>query len=184
MIRPREIRSFPAVKDYTEKQLSPNDEFFYAPYLGSNQTMVIIDLLDRIKPKRVLEYGAGYSTVFFPSFFPSTKWIAIEHNDFFTDAIKELMPDNVSLYIEPIHNHYVRLGEYFKNQDGPFDFIFVDGERRPECIELAPRIMNDGAVILMHDAPTTDEPIMVNGRDVRENFREHGLCHGLWWARR
>lgn len=196
IIKPRSIKDFPSLAVCPNPKI-PDGNFFYRPYLGDNQTLIILDLLRRLKPKRCFEYGAGYSTAFFPWFFPETEWISVEHLNFFVEEIKIFCYRNTRLVTREIWNGYP---EAITIEGTNFDFVFVDGERREECIELAAHCMNPGGVIIRHDAGVKDEPMILRyglpendanykkgnficyGQDARRNFRQHGVESGLWWG--
>ncbi len=178
MIIPRNLRSFPSLADVKDPEM-PTDSWFYKPYLGDNQIVVISDLLMRLKPKMCLEWGSGFSTVFFAGMTPDSKWISIEHHPYFHEIIKKNKPDNVFMILEPIWDRYIEIA---KDSNLTFDFVFVDGERRPECIKYAADIMRDGAILIQHDAGIEDSPIMVGDEDVRFRYRKHGIVEGMWWG--
>jgi predicted O-methyltransferase YrrM len=178
MIIPRKIKSFPSLADVKEPEM-PTSEWFYKPYLGENQVVILCDLLMRLRPKTCLEWGSGFSTVFFAGLTPEAKWISIEHHPYFHEIIKACKPDNVFMILEPIWQRYIEIA---KDSGLMYDFIFVDGERRPECIKFAADLMKDGSVIVQHDAGPEDKPIMVGTEDVRFRYRKHGVIDGLWWG--
>lgn len=179
-ILPRKVESFPSLHNNPEPKL-PDETFFFRPYLGDAQTLVILDLLERLNVKKVFEYGAGFSTIFFARMFPNCKWDAVEHHPYFSRKLSHLLPKNAVIHEEPIFGGYVEIAGHF---EPPYDFIFVDGERREDCIAYAHKVMRPGAVLMRHDAGLTDEPIMVNGEDVRKYYKEHGIIEGMFWALR
>jgi hypothetical protein len=180
MIHPREIKDFPSLHD-TPDPVLPDDNFFYRPYIGDSQTLTILDLLYRLKPKACLEYGSGFSTVFFASLI-QCPWISIEHHPYFHKAIQQYLPPNVISVNEEIwasNDWYIRAGErYFRD----YDFVFVDGERREQCVAFADSIMRKGGVIIKHDSGDIDVPIPFNDVDVRCHYKQHGVINGLWWG--
>lgn len=178
MIIPRAIKNFPSLADIKEPPM-PTDEWFYKPYLGDNQIVVLSDLLMRLKPKTCLEWGSGFSTTFFAGMTPGANWISIEHHPYFHEIIKKHKPENVYLLLEPIWERYIEIS---KDSNLVFDFVFVDGERREECIKFAADLMRDGAIIMRHDAGAEDVPLMVNDEDVRFRYRKHGIIEGMWWG--
>jgi len=183
-MRPREVRNVP---EYSTKENTPlpNENFFYRPWMNDLQSMVMIDLLYRLKPKRCLEYGSGFSTCLFPKFIGDAPWFSVEHLDYFIWVIKDFVPKNVELHLKPPDISYISIGKELADKHGKFDFILVDGDYplRNACIELAPSIMNPGGILMRHDAPPENIPVIFNGKDLREAFSEHGICHDFWWAR-
>lgn len=181
-IKLREIRSSPEYPESLPNFEPPSDSFFYRPYLGDNQTLMILDLLERLKPKKCFEWGAGWSTVFFPRLFPEAKWISVEHKPFWIKVLDpHLLPNSIIILREKLEDYVNEPLKWI--QDRPFDFVFVNGEKRKECVKVSSTILREGGIVLKHDT-NADEPIIVNGEDVRDQFDEHGLIQGLWWARK
>lgn len=189
-LKVRAVKTFPSLHDIKSPPL-PDEKFFYRPYLSDEQTIAILDILYRLKPNKCFEYGAGYSTVFFSKYINNVKWISVEHLQCFIDFIKKDIGDNVLLIHQNLPNKEVKeLSENkYSNEilnhlsDGLFDFIFVDGEHRPECIKTAFSALNKGGILILHDWPYP-EPIMYNGEDLRSIFEEHGCENSFWWGRK
>lgn len=161
----------------------PSDSIFYAPYIGDRQTITILDVLERLKPRKCFEWGSGWSTVFFPRFFPNAEWISVEHLAGYVKILTPHLPPNAIILPRPIHGNYVSDAlNWVKGQ--PFDFVFVDGERRRDCLKMAAQILRKGGIVVKHDSGTKNVPIMIDDEDVREDFEDHGLTCGLFWARK
>lgn len=181
MLKLREVKFFPSLHKQPNPS-PPSEQFFYRPLLGDNQTLMILDLLERLKPRKCFEWGAGWSTVFFPSFFPEVKWISVEHLPFFVNFLRPHLPPNAVIIQKNLFEGYVE--EALKwVENNPFDFAFVDGERRDECVLTASIILRKGGIVIKHDSPQ-DVPIMLDGKDVGLKFEEHGAIQSLWWARK
>jgi len=91
--------------------------------------------LRKFKPRLCLEWGAGRSTIYFPSQHPYIeKWIAIESDRGWYDRIKDRVPPSVDLRYLPNQQDYV-----FAIFDDKlkFDFISVDGRWRDMCMLAA-----------------------------------------------
>lgn len=62
------------------------------PWMTDTELGVIEELLNKVQPQNSLEWGAGYSTIYFPRFLTSTaKWIAVEHNKQWADKISNIL---------------------------------------------------------------------------------------------
>lgn len=110
----------------------------------------ICRLIEKYKPKLVLEWGCGRSTIYFPTKYKSIdRWISIEHDSEWINAIKEKSPSNVDLYLHS--DNYVEnetTNKAIKNAD----FIIVDGIKRETCIKFANIYCKKNALIILHDA--------------------------------
>ena len=50
------------------------------PWMKYREIEIIEEIIKNLKPKKCLEWGAGYSTLYFPRLLDSdAKWISIEH---------------------------------------------------------------------------------------------------------
>ena len=171
------------IRDSHNNYQPPSELFFYRPYIGDNQTLMILDVLERLKPKKCFEWGSGWSTVFFPRFIPEAKWISVEHLDVFVTRIRPHLPPNTTIIHKLLSGDYVE--EALRWVEGqPFDFIFVDGEKREECLLMASQVLRKGGIVVKHDAGVTDDPILWDGQDIRSKYEEHGVYACLWWGRK
>jgi len=107
-------------------------------------------LLADLKPKLCLEWGAGWSTVYFPTQHPYIeKWISIEHDPPWVGRLATRVPDNVDLRLfEEKGDGYIF--DIF-DDELKFDFISIDGQRRGECMLAASLLLADGGRCLLHD---------------------------------
>jgi len=129
---------------------------------------IIIEILKKKKPKACLEWGAGYSTLFFPQYITKdSNWISIEHNKEWFKKIKRLtsddnrveifwVPPNCSQWTDPYEDgsfsdlkDYV---EYPEKLDRKFDFILIDGRARVYCLMSALKLLEPDGVVVLHDA--------------------------------
>ena len=151
------------------------DDYYCSPAISQWQTLAIMDLLIRLKPRKCFEWGSGWSSVYFPRFIPESKWISMEHSQEWFDIISPHLPPNVKVMVRPIWGKYVSDAvDEVKGQ--PFDFVFIDGERRDDCVEMALHMLRKGGIAVQHDAP----PL----KRLRERFEENGISEGLWWGRK
>lgn len=117
----------------------------------------------RGKCLRVLEWGAGVSSVVYPKLLAEgSVWIAVETDINWVQQVNRCAPGCVVIIYVPEWPSMAYV-EPFKTQ-GPFDVVLVDGKRRPDCIEAAKTMLKPGGVILLHDAQ-------------REEY--HAACEGL-----
>ncbi len=105
-------------------------------------------VLEERKPERVLEWGAGGSTLYWPKLFPEIKWLSIEHNPDYARALEGKTAPNVTL----MQLDYPDYHELKAEQVGTFDLIIVDGRHRVRCLDVARDLLNPGGAAILHDA--------------------------------
>jgi len=127
-----------------------------APYMKQREIDIIIEILMNLQPQNCLEYGSGYSTLFFPTFLPPTgRWMALEHHrEWFERVLDMNSRANVTV-------RHATWSEHEKDQIGyvqeptdkaPFDFILVDGVARQACIREAFDMLSEDGLLIVHDA--------------------------------
>lgn len=102
-------------------------------------------LLSQRAPKRVLEWGSGGSTVYWPTHYPDIEWVAVEHDPGWASSVKAKAPANAKV----LHRTFP---EYWRLDEGMFDLIIVDGRERVRCLDVARSYLNPGGVVVLHDA--------------------------------
>ncbi|MEM9720208.1 MAG: hypothetical protein AAGA10_13200 [Bacteroidota bacterium] len=135
------------------------------PYMKFREIDLFKEVLQNLQPKRVLEYGCGYSTLIFPNLLPANgEWISLEHNLEWLTEIKPRVTEgkkNVTVHeIKANADIWKGFGQYpdFKDYvDFPkslekFDLVLVDGMAREACIDLAPELLNENGILVVHDA--------------------------------
>lgn len=139
------------------------------PWMRSWEIEVIEKILVNIKPKKSLEWGAGYSTLYFSKFLEDeAKWISIEHQYEWYLKVKDLANKkgirNVEIYyVGPNRSpwsgpwndgSYDDFKDYveFPSRFGKFDFILIDGRARRACMHKAYDLIDDNGVVVLHDA--------------------------------
>lgn len=136
------------------------------PLMKYREIEIIIEILQRLKPARVLEWGAGYSTLYFSQFVDkNVKWFSIEHNGDWAQRVKAMNTNpNVEIFhVKPDYfpwtdefndGSYSDLKEYidFADRLGCLDFIFIDGRARHEALRKAFQLIKDDGLIILHDA--------------------------------
>lgn len=137
------------------------------PWMYQKEIDLLTEALLNLKPKRCLEWGSGFSTVYFPDILgDEASWLALEHNKEWYAIISESIADKrVSIQlVEPDVEPYTdahRDGSYddFKSYinypEGQFDFIFIDGRARKDCVKRAFDLISDNGLVVLHDANRT-----------------------------
>jgi predicted O-methyltransferase YrrM len=157
-------------RDVSEKFRQKVLKRFELPWMKSKELDIIIEVLANLKPRVCFEWGSGFSTLYFPKRFTFIeKWYSIEHNEEWFETISQKITEpRVTLtYVQRDHqdslpnpaNHNDGSYEDFKNYvDFPaslrvkFDFIFIDGRARRDCLKKAFDLISDDGVVIVHDA--------------------------------
>ena len=149
---------------------------FHMPWMKSKEMDIIDEVLNKLKPKNCLEWGSGYSTLLFPGRLPELNvWHSIEHNKEWYELLKDQITNQkVTLtFVEPDNKNYNSAGPYNESSEGiykdfetyinypqrynlKFDFVFIDGRSRKNCLRKAFELLNDDGVIIVHDANRVD----------------------------
>lgn len=102
--------------------------------------------------KRVFEFGAGNSTLFWANL--SKEVISVDNNKSWYRSLKKEVPSNVDL-------KYKKLGEKYSNailkEKGKFDVIVVDGQIRDKCCESAIQKVALGGLIILDNSDRVPE---------------------------
>lgn len=114
---------------------------------------LLIDKLQELNPKRILEWGPGYSTELMLQCCPGAEIHSIEHDEIFYQRSKENFGDGIHLHLISAtkRNSDYATHAFGLAKEGEFDFIFIDGRRRVECTLVAFQILSLGGVVMMHD---------------------------------
>lgn len=115
-------------------------------------------VLDAIKPKNVFEYGPGTSTKII-ALYPSVTLVdTVEHDKAWYEKYRWEMPDNVCMTLQPNMELYPESrGRY-----DAYDMIFVDGREREKCLYVSRSRLNQGGVVMLHDAERSNYKEMIN----------------------
>lgn len=105
-------------------------------------------VLDTLKPKSIFEYGPGTSSSIM-ALYPSVELIdSVEHNLAWFNKYRWELPDNVNIMYQP----NLELYPTTKGRLDKYDLIFVDGRERETCLYLAKERLNEGGIVILHDA--------------------------------
>lgn len=130
--------------------------FSNAPF-GLTYMPVMRHFLEKLKPRNVLEWGPGRSTLMLAESLPDAEIFSIEHNPQWHERIMKLAKIYASVI--PIHELITlepgKSGKYVTAPlylDRNFDLIVIDGRMRTDCIAIARQVLNEKGVVLVHDA--------------------------------
>lgn len=140
------------------------------PMMGKHEVKIIDDLIEQHKPKLCLEWGSGNSTIYFPKKHECiTKWIAMEHKRVYLQLLGDKIKKEVAeIIVEEGKDKYIEYPySYTVKNNEKFDFVFVDGAWRDECMDKAFSVAKKDAIILLHDAGRIESAsIMARWRNI------------------
>jgi len=139
----------------------------YKPWIHKN----VINLLEKIIKKDTifLEFGSGYSTIFFQNL--TDNLISIEHNKEWFDKIKLYINDKTNYILKDIN--YIskpsRDKKFYncntieelldKNIENEyFDIILIDGIHRVNCVYGSYKKLKKGGILILDDSNRIDRP--------------------------
>ncbi len=67
------------------------------PMMSDKEIDIIDNLIEELKPRTVLEWGSGNSTIYFPKRNCIEKWLSVEHNGHYVEYLKDKILDKVTL---------------------------------------------------------------------------------------
>jgi len=192
LITKEQLRNFQDYRFSSNKQLQR-----FKPHMTNREIIIIEELLRNLQPKRCLEWGSGYSTIYFPKFLASdSDWFAIEHYPEWADKVNELnknprvksilVPPNVFPWTdEHDDGSYSDLIDYvdYPNDIAPFDFILIDGRSRIACIKRAFEWITEKGIVVLHDSNREYyHPALVNFPNQIFFHYEGRRDKGLWFG--
>lgn len=110
----------------------------------------------------VLEYGSGYSTVYWSRQAKSV--IAIENNAAWAGQMRPQLGPNARIQLIESESGYATA---ISEMDGRFDLIVIDGLDRMQCVRQALPKLRGGGIIILDDADRYP--------DITKLLREHHL---------
>jgi len=165
------------------------------PWMREREIQIIQEILRKLEPERVLEWGSGYSSLYFPQFLGKTnaRWLSVEHDkDWYSQITVMNQNPKVDIVYVPPNQYpftdsdgtYADLKDYvdFPSQFEGYDFILVDGRARRDCLVKAYDLLRQGGVVVLHDANRTPyhEPFQIYPHQAL--FRDYRQSEGggLW----
>lgn len=122
-----------------------------------------------LSKKTVLEWGCGYSSLFFAqrvSFIDS-----IEDDSNWYNEIKGKLPVNAALHLVTEAN-YVSIAESLGKK---YDIIIIDAKHRDECAKIACNYLNEGGIIIIDNS----DWFKVSSKIIRDNDLIEVDFHGF-----
>ena len=82
------------------------------PLMKSREINIFLEIMNKSNPKNILEWGCGYSTLYFTKFMKKrSSWISIEHNKEWADKVKTKNKNtNIKIFdVGDSKNNYLNL---------------------------------------------------------------------------
>lgn len=119
------------------------------PLMHPEEIEALHTLIEKRQPQRVLEWGGGGSTLYWPDAYPDIDWVTIESDQKWYERLGEQVAESVTL----LHLEGAELYSIGAAAIGTFDIIIVDCKTwRVECLEHARDLLNPGGVVVQHDS--------------------------------
>jgi len=181
---------------------------FEMPWMKSKELDIIVEVVDKLQPEHVFEWGSGFSTLLLPRLLPGLKsWHSLEHNEKWYEFIKQENKDSrvfahyqgsdnpayngskkrYDAEKEGLYQDFKSYIEFPRKFDQKFDFMFIDGRARKECLKVAYELLSDRGVVIVHDANRADyfeNHPPFNHVFHLEDYRKHRKQGGVWIARK
>lgn len=153
-------------REHRDKLFGPRAQPRNKPWMRYREIEVIQEVLQKLQPKTCLEWGAGYSTLFFPRALPyCERWLAVDHDEAWIRNLRALHPPGCVQLVHVAPNHqpwtdpfgdgaFDDLRDYIRypKKYAPYDFILVDGRARNECLKMARQFIKPDGIVVLHDA--------------------------------
>jgi predicted O-methyltransferase YrrM len=181
--------------EYIDKILRSCRKEVIKPFMRCREAKIIVEVLRNLQPMKCLEWGSGFSTIYFPKFLnKDAKLLSIEHDEGWSSRINAMNNNsNVQLFLVP-PNHfpwtdehedgtYSDLKDYveFPSKFGNFDFVLVDGRARKDCMIKAYQLITDDAVVILHDSNRQYYHEAFELYKHQVIFKDYQKdCYGLW----
>lgn len=130
---------------------------------------LLLEMLNQHRPNRVLEWGMGISTAITDSVCEVCEIHTFEHNPSWFRLYNGKYSSRVKCYLIPVSRGYAQAGNLFPK--GYFDFAFVDGEQRVQCMQTAKTLVKVDGFVMLHDS---DRPKYKDGVALFKAVKELG----------
>jgi predicted O-methyltransferase YrrM len=161
------------------------------PWMRDDEVKAMEGVIRYLRPARVLEWGAGGSTLHFSRLArlvePKVLWVSVEHNpEWVASVLSQVrMPDDdhINLIYTPRVERYVECARQPMTCDDEtrdfYDLILVDGIERELCLRYAANILSTRGVIVLHDASRTQYHVAMREYECQTLTEGDGRHQGL-----
>lgn len=180
-------------QDFADRVARKFNKSRVRPWMKNKELEIVTSILEKLHPDRCLEWGTGYSTLFFTRILkPSATWVSIEHDQSWYRVVAGLN-ENPQVKVVGVPANTVGFGEgegtyddfkdYVDYPTGSYDFILIDGRARKDCLRRAEQLVTDHGIVVVHDANrneyTSDTGVFKNQLLLQDHRKRRG---GIWVA--
>lgn len=167
------------------------------PWMQDDQ----VELVERIllsfgkRTLRILEWGSGGSTVYFPKLLEKKGinylWMSLEHKEEWAEKIRKETTKHKNVQVNLFKQKSespssINLDGYVQHPrvsceiaENKFDFILIDGRARARCLVEAKFLIKNNGIILLHDAERVKYhyvfPLFENGKMIESEVKPHAV---------
>ena len=166
------------------KRLEDESKKYSLNSIGPIKGKIITEIIDKYKPKRILEVGAlyGYSAILMADLLPEDvgKVVTIEINNSNADtAIKNIEEAGLSRKIEVIVGNALEVIPSLYAQL-PFDLLFLDGRKNQYLkylllVEEKNLVRNDGGIVVADNVGAYEKDMSDYLAYVRKRYRSETI---------
>jgi predicted O-methyltransferase YrrM len=160
-------------------RIHSDDQAILQPWMRADEVEAIRAVIRQRQPKRVLEFGAGGSTVTFAREPGIQEWWSCEHSPEWVNRVLSVSTDsNISIVTCPIDRILERIDQLLGLQ---FDMFFVDAFDRAAILKrLHAHLKSSPGFVLLHDASRKQYDDAIGCFPVRSTLTEgDGRHQGL-----
>lgn len=129
--------------------------------------------------KRVFEYGAGNSSLFWAAH--AREVVAVESDPQWFSKISGISPSNLHLNLHTDKQGYVSC---ITRQEGSFDVIVIDGRWRNDCVDTAIDRLGTGGIVIIDNSDRYSRAcgLLRDGGYFQMDFNGFGPINGYAWT--
>ena len=118
------------------------------PYMPQQEIAIMDAILYIKRPRSVLEFGAGNSTVRWAM--RAERWTSIEDDAEWAHTVRAGIANHKAAVVFLVNGD--TFGAYTSPVREKYDLIFIDGKYRTECVRYSRQWLEPGGIVILHDA--------------------------------
>lgn len=165
------------------------------PWLVQQSIEFIKDYLITINTPNILEFGTGYSTIWFCKQF-KCNIVSVDHDGVWHNNIKNqlkeysprliLRPSEVVSYEDDLlKKSYADIADEF--DDEFFDLVLIDGRNRVDCFNRSERTLKTGGIMMLDNSERSEYNEIIQKYSGKECYEfeqtipdNYGFMYGGW----